>query len=268
MKEAQIENLLPAVIKTAEKAGRRILEIYEKPALWEVQQKADASPLTLADRQAHECILQELQALPAAYPVLSEESSSEGENALFAYEKRKELPLFWLVDPLDGTKEFIKRNGEFTVNIALIRNRQAILGVVHLPVNGQTYWAAKGRGAWRQSPTGKKQRLEAAPFRPNQKPVRVVCSRSHLNEETQTFIAQFPEVEKLAAGSSLKFLLIAEGKAEIYPRLAPTMEWDTAAAQVILEEAGGSVLEWKTQRPLQYNKTSLRNPFFVAYGKR
>ncbi len=268
MEEIQVEKLLRTAIRAAQNAGREILRIYENPARWEIRQKADASPLTLADRRAHECILQELQNTPASFPVLSEESSSPEENARFAYENRKELPFFWLVDPLDGTKEFIKRNGEFTVNIALIQDRRAILGVVYLPVNGKTYWAAKGSGAWRQSPTGKKQRLEAALFQPEQKPVRVICSRSHLNEETQAFIAQFSELEKISAGSSLKFLLIAEGKAEIYPRLAPTMEWDTAAAQIILEEAGGSVLAWETQRPLQYNKASLRNPFFIAYGRR
>ncbi len=262
-----LKDLLAPCRQIAREAGRAILEIYERPELWEIREKEDNSPLTLADRRSHEVIVQGLEQLEEGYPILSEESRRGAGDSLFLYENRKDLPRFWLVDPLDGTKEFIKRNGEFTVNIALIENGQPVLGVVYVPVRDEMYFAAKGLGAQLEK-DGRQQKLQAGIFEPRKKGMRVVCSRSHIDEQTLTFIKKLPDAERVSVGSSLKFLIIARGDAEVYPRLAPTMEWDTAAAQIVLEEAGGSVLQWETQKPVQYNKESLLNPFFVAYGKR
>ncbi|HHJ50484.1 MAG TPA: 3'(2'),5'-bisphosphate nucleotidase [Phaeodactylibacter sp.] len=258
---------LTAITQISRLAGKAILKIYEQPALREVVEKEDSSPLTLADRRSHECIVEGLKALEENYPILSEESRQSGSDSLFPYENRKDLSRFWLIDPLDGTKEFIKRNGEFTVNIALIENHRPVLGVVYVPVRDEMYFAAKGSGAFLEK-DGRRQKLSAGVFDPAQKGMRVVCSRSHIDDDTLAFIEKLPEAKRVSVGSSLKFLIIARGDAEIYPRLAPTMEWDTAAAQIVLEEAGGSVLQWENGKPLRYNKESLLNPFFVAYGKR
>ncbi len=258
---------LTSITQISRLAGKAILKIYEQPALREVVEKEDSSPLTLADRRSHECIVEGLKALEENYPILSEESRQSGSDSLFRYENRKDLSRFWLIDPLDGTKEFIKRNGEFTVNIALIENHRPVLGVVYVPVTDEMYFAAKGSGAFLEK-DGRRQKLSAGVFNPSQKGMRVVCSRSHIDDDTLAFIEKLPEAKRVSVGSSLKFLIIARGDAEVYPRLAPTMEWDTAAAQIVLEEAGGSVLQWENGKPLRYNKESLLNPFFIAYGKR
>lgn len=242
----------------AKEAGKVILEVYYSPDFG-VEQKADQSPLTIADQKANKVICEGLEQLETVYPIISEE------NKAIAYETRKDYEYVWLVDPLDGTKEFIKRNGEFTVNIALIHQQKVVLGVVYTPVSDELFWAAKGEGAYMEK-EGKRTQLKAPSFSLKDKNLGVVCSRSHLNEATQAFVDQLDTPERVPKGSSLKFLILAQGKAHVYPRLAPTMEWDTGAAQIVLEEAGGQVIAEDTKAPLQYNKADLLNPHFVAYG--
>jgi len=250
--------LAKEVCSIAKDAGATILDIYNT-ADFQVEQKADDSPLTIADRSANKVICDGLEALDIQFPIISEE------NKAIPYAERKHFEYAWLVDPLDGTKEFIKRNGEFTVNIALIHNNQIILGVVYTPVTDDLYWAVKGEGAYlvKGENTTK---LAANHFKMTDRNLGVVCSRSHLNEATQSFVDQLDTPERVPKGSSLKFLILAQGGAHLYPRLAPTMEWDTGAAQIVLEEAGGKVIAQDTNKPLQYNKENLLNPYFIAYG--
>jgi len=248
------------VCRIAEEAGQAILEVYHASEGVTIEKKADDSPLTLADQRANRIICDQLDQIEPKLPIISEE------NKQIPYETRRHFKYSWLVDPLDGTKEFIKRNGEFTVNIALIREGQVILGVVHVPVTGETFYAYQGGGAFRRL-NGQEEKLEAASFKLSDSGLNLVCSRSHLNPETEAFINKFDAPELVSKGSSLKFLVLAMGQAHIYPRLAPTMEWDTGAAQIILEEAGGRVINDETNSPLDYNKENLRNPYFVAYGR-
>ena len=253
------KDLVKEVVKIARQAGGAIMAIYGREDFG-VELKNDESPLTLADKASNDIICEALKKLPVQYPIVSEENKS------IAYDERKGFDYHWLVDPLDGTKEFIKRNGEFTVNIALIHRGAPVLGVVYVPCFNETYWAVKGEGAYWER-TGNIQALQAASFQFSDPGLHVVCSRSHLNEDTQAFIDNLNSPELVAKGSSLKFLILARGEAHLYPRLGPTMEWDTAAAQAILEEAGGSVIDEETKEPLRYNKQNLRNPYFIAYGK-
>lgn len=202
--------------------------------------------------------MRELQVLTPHLPILSEESRET------LYRERSNWPLFWLVDPLDGTKEFIKRNGEFTVNIALIQGHEPVLGVVHAPALDTTYSAAKGYGAFKGDGLADPSRITTSD--PDGK-VRVVVSRSHAGPETENFLERLRErieLEFVSIGSSLKLCLIAEGRAHLYPRLGPTMEWDTAAAHCVVESAGGFVKEKGSGKPLRYNKRELRNPHFLA----
>ena len=252
--------LAEAVRETARQAGQAILGIYDNVDEMKVELKADQSPLTIADKIANDIICSGLRQLETKYPIISEETKQ------IPYSDRKNYDLFWLVDPLDGTKEFLKRNGEFTVNIALVRRQQPILGVVYAPVIDELYWGVKGEGAFLETKQGQQQ-LEAADFTLSDPGLHVVCSRSHLNDETQVFIDQLHDPELVARGSSLKFLILARGQAHIYPRLAPTSEWDTGAAQIILEEAGGMIIDQDTYLPLRYNKEVLLNSHFVAYGR-
>ncbi len=250
--------LLDEVIKIARDAGAAILDIYNKED-FQVESKADTSPLTIADKTANGIICDGLEKLPLLYPIISEE------NKEIPYEDRKSYELFWLVDPLDGTKEFIKRNGEFTVNIALVEGNRPVMGVVYAPVMDEMYWGVKGGGAFMEK-DGKRTLLSPDSYRHSDKGLKLVCSRSHLNADTEQYVAGFDEPDLVSKGSSLKFLILAKGEAHIYPRLAPTMEWDTGAAQIILEEAGGSVINNETKTPLQYNKENLLNPYFIAEG--
>lgn len=251
---------LPKVIEIARAAGAAILEIYHQAEGVEIERKADDSPLTIADKTANDIICEGLKKLPLQYPIISEE------NKTIPYEERKDYDYCWLVDPLDGTKEFIKRNGEFTVNIALIHQNRSVMGVVYAPVMDEMYWASNGEGAFMEK-NGAVTQLQMDSFQMEDQGLKLVCSRSHLNEATEDFVNRFSKPELVATGSSLKFLIIASGKAHVYPRLAPTMEWDTGAAQIILEEAGGSVINESTNSPLEYNKENLLNPHFVAYGR-
>lgn len=252
MTEKEIHQLLEIAKKAALNAGAEILKIYNQPE-FEKSLKSDSSPLTEADLASHHAIKREL--LETDISMLSE----EGRDIEFL--ERKNWDVFWLVDPLDGTKEFIKRNGEFTVNIALIAEGRPVFGVVYVPVDDLLYWGGKSIGSFRQSKSG----AEKISVSKADSVVRVVASRSHMNEATEEFIDQFERTETVAKGSSLKFLVLAEGGADVYPRFGPTMEWDTAAAQAVLEGAGGKIRTYDG-KPMQYNKENLLNPFFVAYG--
>ena len=256
------KNLTKAVKQIAVEAGAAILDVYQDEANFGVTQKKDDSPLTLADQRANEVICAGLEKLTPKIPIISEE------NKAIDYKKRKKFDFAWLVDPLDGTKEFIKRNGEFTVNIALLWEGKVIFGVVYVPVTKELFWGMKGSGAYISTvgKKGKPKRLKAPTFSLQDKGIGVVCSRSHLNEGTANFISKLNEPEKVAKGSSLKFLILAQGGAHVYPRLAPTMEWDTGAAHIVLEEAGGQVINVETEQPLAYNKENLLNPHFIAYA--
>jgi len=254
-------DLAKAVATIAKDAGAAILDIYHNAENYEVEQKSDDSPLTVADRTANTIICDGLEKLEVQYPIISEENKS------IPYEERKDYASAWLVDPLDGTKEFIKRNGEFTVNIALIEKGKSTLGVVYAPVLDELYWAVEGEGAYLEK-NGQTTQLHAKSFEMANKNLGVVCSRSHLNDATKEFVEKLNEPELVSKGSSLKFLLIAKGEAHVYPRLAPTMEWDTAAAHVVVTEAGGQVIAQDTMLPLMYNKENLLNPHFVAYGQK
>lgn len=255
-----LKELAQAVAPIARAAGDAILDIYHGDMDFGVEAKADDSPLTIADKAANDVIVAGLEALDYQAPIISEE------NKQVVYADRKDYAAFWMVDPLDGTKEFIKRNGEFTVNIALVAGERVVLGVVYVPVSGELFYAAKDQGAFRVS-KGKEQRLEAASYSLQDASLKVVASRSHLNDETKAFVDALNEPELVSKGSSLKLLLVAAGEAHVYPRLAPTMEWDTAAAQIVVEEAGGKVLQAGTDLPVVYNKENLLNPHFLVYGK-
>lgn len=253
------KDLIPELCTIAVEAGAAILNIYKDCEGIEIIKKADDSPLTAADQASNTVICEGLEQLPLKYPIVSEE------NKAVPYEVRQGYEYYWLVDPLDGTKEFIKRNGEFTVNIALIHQGKVVLGVVYAPVLDELYWATKGEGAFLKK-EGSTQQIQAPPFTMQDKGIQVVCSRSHLNEETKAFIEVLDAPNLVSKGSSLKFLLLATGQAQLYPRVAPTMEWDTAAAQIVLEEAGGKVLQYNTMDTVIYNKENMLNPYFVAYG--
>ncbi len=266
-------DLLNIAKKASVEAGAAILEIYNAEDRG-IELKADDSPLTLADKNAHNVIVKYLN--QTDIPVLSEEGSK------IPFAERKNWGTFWMVDPLDGTKEFIKRNGEFTVNIALIENGKATLGVVYVPVTEKLYWGnvhdmkayvksgaetekellhKSNRSAEWTVDLGHKARCNAE----NQEPVKIVCSRSHMNDSTLEFIKQFSGTTEVPMGSSLKFLKIAESEADIYPRFGPTMEWDTAAAHGVISACGYAIKESENYTELQYNKENLLNPFFVAF---
>ncbi len=247
---------LPAISELepiARAAGDAILAIYRQP--FAVEFKQDESPLTAADQGAHEVIVQALARLTPDIPVLSEESDAETMQARLGWSR------YWLVDPLDGTKEFVSRNGEFTVNIALIDHGRPVWGLVYAPVLDRLWYGGKGIGAWRVA-DGKHEAIQTRPHGDGEA-WRVVGSRNHLSQETLDYLAPFGEIELVSMGSSLKFCIIAEGGAELYPRLAPTCEWDTAAAQAVLEGAGGSVTQLDGSA-LAYNKPDILNPWFVA----
>lgn len=247
---------LPAISELepiARAAGDAILAIYRQP--FAVEYKQDESPLTAADQGAHEVIVQALARLTPDIPVLSEESDAETMQARLGWSR------YWLVDPLDGTKEFVSRNGEFTVNIALIDHGSPVWGLVYAPVLDKLWYGGKGIGAWRVA-DGTHEAIQTRPHEAGQA-WRVVGSRNHLSQATLDYLAPLGEVELVSMGSSLKFCIIAEGGAELYPRLAPTCEWDTAAAQAVLEGAGGSVTQLDGSA-LAYNKPDILNPWFVA----
>jgi 3'(2'), 5'-bisphosphate nucleotidase len=295
----QHENWSDVALRAALDAGEAILEVYRRD--YEIQLKDDRSPLTEADLASHDIIVKFLEA--TGLPVLSEESQG------IAWEDRRAWSRYWLIDPLDGTKEFIKKNGEFTVNIALVEKGRPVMGVVYAPVLQTLYYgsttAGLGHGAWKCEKVRGRSLNEIlnfatpcpAPHAPRGQALRVIASRSHSNEETRRFIAdlekEYGEAELVSSGSSLKLCMVAEGVADIYPRIAPTMEWDTAAAQAVVEAAGGRVVQYEAAVPaasywthgaggmaqgeeesmdpalraLGYNKKDLLNPYFVVVGR-
>lgn len=248
---------IDAIVAIARSAGEQIMAVYDEPS--EVVEKADASPLTAADLASHRCIVAALAQLTPEIPVLSEESS--GQETI----ERLRWSRYWLIDPLDGTKEFIKRNGEFTVNIALIDNNRPILGVVHAPARQVTYYGEVGQGAWKIDAQGS-HRISVKSIPKADELWEVVGSRSHQSEEFKDFLTCFENVELVAMGSSLKLCLVAEGAADLYPRLGLTSEWDTAAAHAVVEAAGGQVLVYPSLQPLRYNTQAdtLLNPWFIV----
>lgn len=252
------EELIEEVIRIAELAGKVIMEVYQT-ADFGVESKSDESPLTRADRSSNELICRMLSALTPDCPLISEE------NEMPLYEERKRYRQYWLIDPLDGTKEFIKKNGEFAVNIAFMEGDEPVLGVVHLPAKKETYWACLGKGAWKIA-NGQSVKLSAASFSISQMGLVIAVSLSHSNDDTTDYLRQFQQPVILARGSALKMMMIAEGSVHLHPRFGGTMEWDTAAPQIIVEEAGGKVLQMDGCS-LRYNKECLRNPDYVVYGK-
>ena len=260
--------LLQTAIGASLAAGEKILEVYESDH-FDVTRKADDSPLTRADLISQKTIAEKLDG-GSDFPLLGEEGRE------IPYRERSEWETFWLVDPLDGTKEFVKRNGEFTVNIALVSDHRSVLGVLYVPVKDILYYGFSGGGAFRvdgaadmtaSSITAAAVKLPDIIDRVVP-PVRVVASRSHFSAATAAFVegieSKHGSVDLLNAGSALKICLVAEGRADIYPRLAPTMEWDVGAGQIIAEEAGCTVLEAETGVPLRYNKANLVNPHFIV----
>jgi 3'(2'), 5'-bisphosphate nucleotidase len=254
---------LESIIDIAREAGNAIMQIYQSEN-FDIQTKTDHSPLTKADSSSNAIIVSQLKKLYPDIPVISEE------NKAVPYELRKKWQRFWLIDPLDGTKEFIKRNGEFTINIALIENNIPVAGVVHIPATQITYYGGKNAGAYVIA-HNKVNKLKAPPEKSylEKQNIKVVASRSHLTDETKAFVhnleKQGKKIEFVTMGSSLKICMIAEGLADVYPRFGPTMEWDTAAAQAIAEAAGRKVVIYDSRLPLRYNKENLTNPWFIVY---
>jgi len=292
VKPNQLNDHLFTALLASKEAGLAVLDVYQQD--FDVSYKEDKSPLTVADQRSHNIIVKCLSASAGeGIPILSE----EGKDVPF--EERRQWEYFWLIDPLDGTKEFVKRNGEFTVNISLIHQTRPILGVIYAPVMNLFYFASEGLGSYRlignvafellkdmvsenkradvlKAVLGQSDRLPNHDRRPGvgASPLTIIGSRSHSSNEFNSFVEDMKKthakVERMSAGSSLKLCLVAEGRADIYPRFGPTMEWDIAAGQAIVEQARGSVLSYETGEPLRYNKENLLNPWFIvkAHGYR
>ena len=261
-----MKQLLNTAITAALEAGKAILEIYHSGE-FDVEIKGDNSPLTKADTASHNVIMSFLT--KTDIPVLSEEGK------FIAYQERKDWSQLWIVDPIDGTKEFIKRNGEFTVNIALIENQKTQIGVIFVPVTGELYFSSKEMGAFKVAVDLKNYDLETLISKGNKLPLQredktftIVASRSHMSPETETYVQEMRdlhgEVNLISKGSSLKLCMVAEGTANCYPRFAPTMEWDTAAGQAICEHAGFQVIDWSTKENMLYNREELLNAWFLV----
>ena len=258
--------LLHTAITASLQAGKAILEIYHSGA-FDVELKGDNSPLTKADTASHDVIMSYLE--PTNIPVLSEEGRD------ITYQERKDWKQLWIVDPIDGTKEFIKRNGEFTVNISLIENQRPIIGVIYVPVTGELYFSSKEIGAFKVAVNLKDYDVNTLlsmgnklPLQREDKTFTIVASRSHMSPETETYVQEMRDihgdVKLISKGSSLKLCMVAEGAANCYPRFAPTMEWDTAAGQAICEHAGFEVLDWDTKKNMLYNREELLNNWFLV----
>jgi 3'(2'), 5'-bisphosphate nucleotidase len=271
MSHSAYDPLLEKAIEIILRAGQEVRSIYDSDQ-FEVELKADRSPLTRADRVSHQVITRELKT--TNLPILSEESRRIDWNVRSGWAR------FWMVDPLDGTKEFIKRNGEFTINIALIDGQRPVMGIIYAPVREVLYFGVQGKGAFKLGDRASEKSLSSIPGWKNEaiklpvsetfSVVRAVVSRSHLSEETRDYIQNlehdFGSVQPISAGSALKLCVIAEGNAEIYPRMGPTMEWDIAAGDIIVSESGGNLLRTDGS-VLLYNKKDLRNPWFVAQSR-
>ena len=249
-------NLVKPIIELSVRAGESILNIYDTE--FEIDEKKDSTPLTEADLQSHNIIVSGLKSITPDIPIISEEEKLE------SFSSRKSRRRYWLIDPLDGTREFINKNGEFTVNIALIENNMPVLGVVHVPVKSETYIGCKNYGA--KKINSMKEMKNISINKKLNTPLKVVGSRSHRGDSLAKFLDFVGEHEFLSVGSSLKFCMIAEGKADLYPRFGPTSEWDTAAAQAVLEQAGGTVINRNLDRLLYNKKESILNSQFYAVG--
>jgi 3'(2'), 5'-bisphosphate nucleotidase len=262
-------SILKTTIDAALQAGKAILEIYHSGD-FDIEIKGDNSPLTKADKASHNVIMSYLES--TGIPVLSEEGKA------IAYDERKEWNQLWIVDPIDGTKEFIKRNGEFTVNIALIEDQKPILGVIFVPAKGELYFSTKEMGAFKVTVDLELfdvddliHKASKIPFERDRKKFTIVASRSHMSRETEVYVQEMRdihgEVNLISKGSSLKLCMVAEGEADCYPRFAPTMEWDTAAGQAICEHAGFEVIDWVTKKEMLYNRVELLNNWFLVKKK-
>jgi 3'(2'), 5'-bisphosphate nucleotidase len=261
-----LQNHLITAITAALEAGKAILEIYHSGA-FDIEIKGDNSPLTKADTASHNVIMSFLT--KTNIPVLSEEGKT------ISYEERKDWTQLWIVDPIDGTKEFIKRNGEFTVNIALIENQKTQIGVIFVPVTGELYFSSKEMGAFKVKVDLENYDIDylvanadKLPLQRDDKTYTIVASRSHMSPETEDYVQQMKnkhgDVNLISKGSSLKLCMVAEGQADCYPRFAPTMEWDTAAGQAICEHAGFQVIDWRTKENMFYNREELLNHWFLV----
>lgn len=261
-----MKQLLNTAITAALEAGKAILEIYHSGA-FDVEIKGDNSPLTRADTASHNVIMSFLT--KTNIPVLSEEGKT------ISYATRKDWKQLWIVDPIDGTKEFIKRNGEFTVNIALIENQKPLIGVVFVPVKGELYFSSKKNGAFKVEADPEVYDVDTLqsianklPLQREDKTFTIVASRSHISKETESYVQEmhdiYGKVILISKGSSLKLCMVAEGQADCYPRFAPTMEWDTAAGQAICEHAGFDVIDWRKKKTMIYNKKELLNNWFLV----
>ena len=261
-----MKQLLKTAITAALEAGKVILEIYHSGA-FDVEMKGDNSPLTNADKASHIIIMSYLK--KTNIPVLSEEGRD------ISYKERKNWNNLWIVDPIDGTKEFIKRNGEFTVNIALIENQETQIGVIFVPVTGELYFSSKEMGAFKVKVDLENYDIDSLissgdklPLQRDDKTYTIVASRSHMSPETEDYVQQMKnkhgDVNLISKGSSLKLCMVAEGQADCYPRFAPTMEWDTAAGQAICEHAGFEVIDWRTKENMLYNREELLNHWFLV----
>ena len=246
---------LQIALEAAVKAGENIMEVYNSTESINYEKKADDSPLTIADKKSHNTIIDFLK--DTDIDIISEESKS------IEYQERKNWEEYWLIDPLDGTKEFIKKNGEFTVNIALIKNNIPHLGIVYCPVKKILYWNDNDKKVFKREKEETREIKKRKPINENEEGLRVVVSRSHMSEETSEYVNKLTRPELISCGSSLKFLYIADNKADIYPRFGPTMEWDTAAAHSILNALEIHVINLDTGRELSYNKENLLNPYFI-----
>ena len=264
-----MKNLLNTAVIAALEASKAILEIYHSGA-FDIEIKGDNSPLTKADTASHNVIMSYLEA--TNIPVLSEEGRD------IPYKERKDWKQLWIVDPIDGTKEFIKRNGEFTVNIALIENNRPLMGVIFVPVTGDLYFSSKELGSYKVDVNLKDYDVESLIAKANKLPLQredntftIVASRSHMSAETEGYIEKMRdihgEVKLISKGSSLKLCMVAQGTANCYPRFAPTMEWDTAAGQAICEHAGVEVIDWETKKNMLYNREELLNNWFLVQSK-
>ena len=252
----ELSSLVEPIVALSEDAGRAILEVYSTD--FQVQNKSDESPLTKADLASHHCIVAGLERLTPNMPIISEEAG------LPDFETRRQWDRYWLIDPLDGTKEFVNRNGEFTVNIALIENNRPVFGVVHVPVQNKTYIGCEGLGAERRDGSNAAEAIHVTSQ--SSAPVRVVGSRSHRGASLDAYLTNLGEHDMVPMGSSLKFCVVAEGGADIYPRLGPTSEWDTAAAQAVVEQAGGRVVTLDGKAMTYNAKADILNPYFFVIG--
>ena len=261
-----MKNSLNIAITAALEAGKAILEIYHSGA-FDIEIKGDNSPLTRADKASHNVIMSYLES--TGIPVLSEEGRD------IPYQERKDWKQLWIVDPIDGTKEFIKRNGEFTVNIALIEDQKTVIGIIFVPVTGELYFSSKKLGAFKVKVDLNNFNIEELILNASKLPLKrkesiftIVASRSHMSPETESYVQQMRnihgEVDLISKGSSLKLCMVAEGTANCYPRFAPTMEWDTAAGQAICEHAGFKVIDWETKESMLYNRQELLNKWFLV----